>query len=718
MILLEQVLIDRAWILFLTAAGQRSLVLKTCAILPLLLMGAALGQELPAPAAAVSRGFQVQPESEPSRHGHHYVVAIGIDHYQNWPVLGTAVSDATGFAKLLTGQFGFEYAAEPLTEKSATRDNINSLIDDDLRNRLKPEDDLIIFFAGHGTTRNDKVGDQTQSVGFLVPFEARAPGTNEHWSDYLNIEEFLRKVSSLPSEHILVILDSCHSGMALGSKFNTSRADTRFQNDMLRKVSRKVITSAQGDQLAADNGPLAAHSLFTGLMMQGLMTGKADSYKQGFITSTQLGAYTQHEVGVQEGSKQTPLFGGFDLDGGGELIIPLGAGAAANDTTGKQTTTLTALESTEVAKIKKDDRRYWQDDDPLKNFPAARSATVKLCGAGDGWGCAQAADSYRKGLGGGADDTRAVALARKGCEGNVNASCVVLGILYEKGQTIQPDKQSAARLYRDACGQGNLRGCADLGNLYQLGQGVAQDYSHAHTMFQTACDGGEMVGCSNLGILDAEGLGGAKDPAAARSFYRKACDGAEMVGCYNLGVMYQDGDSVAKNADLAVALFRKACEGGEMRGCNQLGLMYDSGAGLTKDAAQAVVMYRRACAGGEATGCFSLGVKFTNGQGVAQDGIQAASFFRTACDGSDMRGCNNLGVLYETGAGVGKDPSQAVFFYRKACEGGDMVGCQYAGMMYFTGSGVKMDASQGALYYRRACEGGNADACEKPKPPK
>jgi len=679
-------------------------------------MGTALGQQSAGPTTAASRGFQAQPESEPSRHGHHYVVAIGIDHYQNWPVLGTAVSDATGFAKLLTSQFGFEYAAEPLTERSATRDNINSLIDDDLRNRLKPEDDLIVFFAGHGTTRNDKVGEETQSTGFLVPFEARAPGTKEYWSDYLNIEEFLRKVSSLPSEHILVVLDSCHSGMALGSKFTTSRADTRFQADMLRKVSRKVITSAQGDQLAADNGPLAAHSLFTGLMMQGLMTGKADSYGQGFITSTQLGAFTQHEVGVQEGSKQTPLFGGFDLDGGGELIIPLGAGGAAKGSSGNRADQLTFLESSEIAKIKKDERRYWQDDDPLKNFPAARSATMKLCENGDGWGCAQSADSFRKGLGGGTDFAQAVALARRGCEAGTTISCVVLGILYEKGQAIQPDKQSAARLYRDACAQGNLRGCADLGNLYQLGQGMKQDYGQAQTLFKKACDGGEMVGCSNLGILAAEGLGGAKDPDGARSLYRKACDGGEMVGCYNLGVLYEDGESVSKDVAVAETLFRKACDGGEMRSCNKLGLMYDSGEGMTKDAAQAVAMYRRACSGGEPTGCFSLGTKFTSGQGVARDGLQAASLFRTACDGSDMRGCNNLGVLYETGAGVEKDASQAVFFYRKACDGGDMVGCQYAGMMYFSGSGVKMDASQGVLFYRRACEGGDAAACEKPKP--
>ena len=693
-------------------------LLKTRAILPFLIVAGAMAQQAASPAAPIQRGMQALPVEVASSHGHHYVVVIGIDHYQNWPVLGTAVSDATGFAKLLTGQFGFEYAVEPLTEQAATRDNINALVDDDLRNRLKPEDDLVIFFAGHGTTRNDKVGDETQSVGFLVPFEAHAPAAVEKWSDYLNIEEFLRKVSSLPSEHILVILDSCHSGMALGSKFTTSRADTRFQKDMLRKVSRKVITSAQGDQLAADSGPLTGHSLFTGLMMQGLMTGKADSFGQGFITSTQLGAYTQHEVGVQEGSKQTPLFGGFDLDAGGELIIPLGAGAAAPaGSSGKQGSALTPLETVEIAKLKKDDRRYWQEDDPLKNFPAARSATMKLCDSGDGWGCAQAADSFRKGLGGGMDYTRAVELARKGCQASVSESCVTLGLLYETGQAIQPDLQSASRLYRNACTQGDLRGCVELGDLYEDGRGVTQDSAQAHSLFTKACDGGEMVGCSNLGRQAVMGIGGAQDVAGAIRYFTKTCNGGESAGCYNLGEIYIRGDSAASDPAKGVPLLRKACDMGEMRGCNRLGLMFENGEGVAKDLTLSIALFRKACNGGAAAGCLSLGVNLMIGQGVAQDYAQAVGMFRMACDGSDMRGCDDLGVMYEGGLGVDKDATQAVFFYRKGCDGGDMRGCLYTGMMLSTGQGAKQDEAQAAVYYRKACDGGNADACGKLKSP-
>ena len=327
------------------------------------------------------RGIQPESTDEPAaKNGHQYIVAIGIDNYENWPILSTAVSDATEFAKLLTTKFGFEYAVEPLTEKAATGKAITSLLEDDLPNRLKPEDSLVIFFAGHGTTHDYKIGDEPKSDGFIVPVDARAPGKDEHWSDYLKIEELLHTIDALPASHILVILDSCHSGMALGNRFMTSRADTRFERDMLVKISRKVIASAQGDQLAADSGPLPNHSLFTGLMIQGLTSGKADSFGEGFVTSSQLGAFAQHEVAVAAQSKQTPLFGAFDDDRGGELVIHMGAGAqpAAADAANPELT-FTKYETQELGRLKKDGNRYWLDDDPTKNFPAARSVAEKLC---------------------------------------------------------------------------------------------------------------------------------------------------------------------------------------------------------------------------------------------------------------------------------------------------------------------------------------------------
>ncbi len=287
------------------------------------------GQSPGAGAVSATGGVETGAQDDQPVRGHQYVVAIGIDHYQNWPALGTAVNDATGFGELLVHRFGYEYAAKPLTDQNATRENINALVDDELLKKLKPEDDLILFFAGHGTTRTMNIGGETESAGFLVPYEARAPGANEHWSDYVKIEEFLREVSRLPAKHILVILDSCPTGIALESKPGPSGGDGRFGEDMLRKMSRTVITSAGSDQIAAETGPIPDHSLFAGVLMQGLATGKADVFGEGFVTASQLGAYVQHAVSVVLGSKQTPGFGRFDMDEGGELIIHLLAAGGA-----------------------------------------------------------------------------------------------------------------------------------------------------------------------------------------------------------------------------------------------------------------------------------------------------------------------------------------------------------------------------------------------------
>ena len=139
-------------------------------------------------------------------------------------------------------------------------------------------------------------------------------------------------VSELPARHILVILDSCHSGLALGGSFSQSRGDDRYLNDMSRNVSRTVITSAQGDQTAADQGPVPSHSLFTGLLMQGLQTGKAENDGKGWVSSLHLGAYVQHEVGAAPDSRQTPAFGSFYHGDNGDLVLAVPhSGPMANE---------------------------------------------------------------------------------------------------------------------------------------------------------------------------------------------------------------------------------------------------------------------------------------------------------------------------------------------------------------------------------------------------
>ena len=305
---------------------------------------------------------------------------------------------------------------------------------------------------------------------------------------------------------------------------------------MLRNVGRTVIVSARGDQLAADGGPIPNHSLFTGMMIDGLRSEKADTHHEGTVTANVLGDYIQHEVTRAQGSKQTPEYQPFNNDEGGQLVIHLGSGAQPGGEQRQSAASLTRNESIEIEKLKKQGRLYWQDDDPLKNFAAARSAVMKYCDHEDNWGCDQAARSFRTGLGGGTDLVLAANLARKACDAKVTDSCVQLGDIYQMGETIQPNAESAVRLYQDACVKNNLNGCAFLANAYMAGRGVTQDLAKAKDLFTRACDGGEMNGCYGLGRLYYGGLGVTKDNQQALNLWQKTCDANISQGCYNLAV--------------------------------------------------------------------------------------------------------------------------------------------------------------------------------------
>jgi Caspase domain len=260
----------------------------------------------------------VVPEAEPIKVGRSLIVVIGINDYVHSNKLKNAVQDAIGLQQAMIDKLGFSAPIPPLLDKAATKDAISSLVDDQLYKVVEENDSLIFFFAGHGTTRVRKVGDKEIETGYLVPVDAA-----KSWSDYVEIDWLLKSISALPARHILVILDSCESGLALGQAMNSFRDTNRYSKDLNGRISRKIITSAQRDQLAKDNGPIQGHSLFTGTLIDGFNWGKADLDGNGLISSSELGLFIQQQVAQASDSQQTPDFGSFHLDDRGEMIISL-----------------------------------------------------------------------------------------------------------------------------------------------------------------------------------------------------------------------------------------------------------------------------------------------------------------------------------------------------------------------------------------------------------
>jgi len=253
--------------------------------------------------------------------GKNYLLAIGIDQYSKWLKLGNAVNDAEGMVELLTQSFGFETPVEPLYNEKASRLNIDKSLEQ-VRRMLEPEDNLVVFFAGHGVTLTDTVGDQIIESGYIVPVDG-AGLENDERDTYFKIDHLLNRLSLFPARHVNIILDACHSGLALGSEASSYRAEVLYEMELESKLSRRVLTSARSEQLASDVGPLKNHSLFTGMLIEGMQTGRADIDKNGLITTSELGLYLEQNVSDYSEGRQIPDFGSFRLDERGEMTFEL-----------------------------------------------------------------------------------------------------------------------------------------------------------------------------------------------------------------------------------------------------------------------------------------------------------------------------------------------------------------------------------------------------------
>ncbi|HEX2691841.1 MAG TPA: caspase family protein [Kofleriaceae bacterium] len=253
--------------------------------------------------------------------GRNVIAVVAVDGYHHWPRLSNAVSDASGAAALFK-RLGFEQITEPLFDERATGKAIQELVTDDLM-ALGPEDSLVLFYAGHGGTRKHRLGDQEIKAGYLIPVDAAvSPNKVATW---IELEGWLRAVSLLPAKHILVILDACHSGIALAPILKWRDVGTwrgTPLSPLQARRSRRIITSALDDQVALDSGPVAGHSLFTGCLIEGLTRGIPRSDNR-VTTGSELGLYLQRRVETYPGSRQTPDFGTFAFDDRGEMLIPL-----------------------------------------------------------------------------------------------------------------------------------------------------------------------------------------------------------------------------------------------------------------------------------------------------------------------------------------------------------------------------------------------------------
>ncbi len=247
-----------------------------------------------------------------------HALVIGIDQYTQWPRLQHAVKDARGVQEHLVQRLGFRPEnVTVLLDGEATRANILRALNDKLADakRVKRDDRVLVFFAGHGATRKLASG---RDVGYVMPVDAPL---NDFASDAIAMPQLQEVAEAIAAKHVLFIVDACYSGLGLTRGGSSADGSARFLADNARRIGRQMITAGGADQQVADDGP-GGHSVFTWTLLQAL-GGKADLNGDGVITGTELAAYIAPTVSSI--ARQTPAFGSLPGSAGGEFIFELPA---------------------------------------------------------------------------------------------------------------------------------------------------------------------------------------------------------------------------------------------------------------------------------------------------------------------------------------------------------------------------------------------------------
>ncbi len=234
----------------------------------------------------------IQASDQPSFHA----VLIACSKYSGgkWPELPTTINEAKEFKKVLYTNYAFDSSnILELYDKGYV--DILSGLSSKLQS-LKETDNLIIFFAGHGTYR--KAGNDL--VGYWVPLNASNPDI-----DYISNKKLDELIVGTKVKHILMLSDACYSG-AMRSENMETKTPTKYEYKLR---SRQVLTGGGLEKVPGE-------SVFIKMVMKALEIN-TDKY----ISAS--GLYSIIYSGVKAGADTEPRLFEFGKDGneGGQFYF-------------------------------------------------------------------------------------------------------------------------------------------------------------------------------------------------------------------------------------------------------------------------------------------------------------------------------------------------------------------------------------------------------------
>lgn len=193
--------------------------------------------------------------------GRYYAIVIGNQNYQTIESLQTPKYDAERATRILADKYGF------IVQMLEDANDVTMLkAINDLNAVLKPDDNVLIYYAGHGTRLPSARGEN----GYWLPVNAEAPPKDTYW---VPNEQITGHLGRLVAKRVLVVADSCYAGLLstdpsylfLNDKVAYSKDYIKYK---LPKRSRLLLSSG-GDKPVLDEGS-GGNSVFAGAFLDAL----------------------------------------------------------------------------------------------------------------------------------------------------------------------------------------------------------------------------------------------------------------------------------------------------------------------------------------------------------------------------------------------------------------------------------------------------------------
>lgn len=228
-----------------------------------------------------------------------YALLFATNRYDNWNDLYNPIFDAEAIAKELEERYGFVVEIV----KDNNQDEVMTKLREYGQREYKPQDQLFIFFAGHG------VYDEVFGEGFVVAKNSIKNDVSKN--SYISHNRIRSNINNIPCEHIFLTMDVCFGG-TFDAQLASARSavyeaidDREYLVKKLSKKTRKYLTSG-GKEYVSD-GIRGQHSPFARNFLEALKTnGKEDRilildeiklYMERLQTTPRFGAFGADEKG-------------------------------------------------------------------------------------------------------------------------------------------------------------------------------------------------------------------------------------------------------------------------------------------------------------------------------------------------------------------------------------------------------------------------------------